>query len=277
MKKILTKVKNFLKNFADTESTEKELKFQVNKIDDEDVSIDTELKKAGVLVVLILIVSIFVQTPTSGNSNSRKDVTLPSPNSVTLLTTTACITETENDITTSVTTITSETSCTETTAVTTTTEETVKESPLIVQVEADSVVFHEDFYEIPSATEEEINEFKEPFVVESSPVTEVTTVTETEPVVEETQKQDMTYLGNLKITGYVATGNPTASGQYPYVGGVAMSRSYGLPWGTTIYIDGLGYYTVNDCGCSYGVVDIFCNSISECYDLTSYHDVYIVN
>lgn len=87
----------------------------------------------------------------------------------------------------------------------------------------------------------------------------------------------MEYIGNLKITGYVATGNPTASGEYPYVGGIAMSNSYGLEYGTTIYIDGFGYYILNDTGCSYGVVDVFCDTIDECYNLTSYADVYIVN
>ena len=92
-----------------------------------------------------------------------------------------------------------------------------------------------------------------------------------------TYRTNMTYLGNLKITGYVATGNPTASGYYPYVGGVAMSRSYGLPYGTTIYIEGLGYYTLNDTGCDYGIVDVFCNTIQECYNITSYKNVYIVN
>ena len=81
----------------------------------------------------------------------------------------------------------------------------------------------------------------------------------------------------MKITGYVATGNRCASGCYPYVGGVAMARSYGLEFGTTIYIDGLGYYTLNDTGCPSGIVDVFCNSLEECYNLTSWRDVYIVN
>ncbi len=122
------------------------------------------------------------------------------------------------------------------------------------------------------------------------PVVETTTANTTTEVVvyyneeEETESYDdsnsngnMTYLGNLRITGYVATGSPTASGDMPYVGGIAMSRSYGLPYGTTIYIEGLGYYTLNDTGCATGVVDVFCNSVSECYALTSYADVYVVN
>lgn len=131
--------------------------------------------------------------------------------------------------------------------------------------------------------------FIEPTVVETETVTENVEVlvmseeTEEEVVIEEPQeeeepvKEEMTYLGNLKITGYVATGNPTASGVYPYVGGVAMSSSYGFPWGTKIYIDGLGTFELFDCGCAYGVVDVFRSSESECYALTSYRDVYVIN
>lgn len=130
--------------------------------------------------------------------------------------------------------------------------------------------------------------FIEPTVVETETVTENVEVlvmseeTEEEVVIEEPQeeepvKEEMTYLGNLKITGYVATGNPTASGVYPYVGGVAMSSSYGFPWGTKIYIDGLGTFELFDCGCAYGVVDVFRSSEPECYALTSYRDVYVIN
>ena len=93
----------------------------------------------------------------------------------------------------------------------------------------------------------------------------------------DSESGNMTLLGNLYITGYVETGNPTASGVYPYVGGVAMSTSYGLPYGTTIYIEGLGYYTLFDTGCNYGVVDVFCNTVDECYNLTSWRNVYVVN
>lgn len=96
----------------------------------------------------------------------------------------------------------------------------------------------------------------------------------TDQIYEETA--DRVYLGNMRITGYVATGNATASGEMPYVGGVALSTSYGIPYGTRIYIDGFGEYVVNDTGCAYGVVDVFCNTIDECYALTSYADVYLL-
>lgn len=100
---------------------------------------------------------------------------------------------------------------------------------------------------------------------------------ETEIITEPSIAETKTYLGNLRITGYVATGNPTASGEMPYVGGVALNQSYNLPYGTKIYIEGFGEYIVNDTGCAYGVVDVFCNTVEECYALTSYADVYVIN
>ena len=187
--------------------------------------------------------------------------------------------------TTSIVTTTTSTSCVTTTPCTTvaTTEEatTTTEEECIITIPVNIQVYiDEPVQEDPSP---------EP-IIETEPVVEVVVeessteesidppIVEEEPVaVEETEPVSMTYIGNLYITGYVATGNPTASGPYPYVGGVAMSRSYGFEWGTTIYIDGLGYYTLFDTGCSYGVVDVFCNTIPECYALTSYRDVYVVN
>lgn len=198
------------------------------------------------------------------------------------------VTTTENMsttmVTTSIVTTTSTTSCVTTTPCTTvaTTEEvttTTEEECIITMPVNIQVVIDEPVQEDPSP---------EP-IIETEPVVEVVEESSTEEsidppivdeepvVVEETEPASMTYIGNLYITGYVATGNPTASGPYPYVGGVAMSRSYGFEWGTTIYIDGLGYYTLFDTGCSYGVVDVFCNTIPECYDLTSWRDVYVVN
>lgn len=124
---------------------------------------------------------------------------------------------------------------------------------------------------------------------QTTPTTTTTTTTTapiiTEPIIieepaiieEPTSSSDRTYLGSMRITGYVGTGNPTASGEMPYVGGVALSTAYNIPYGSRIYIDGLGEYVVNDTGCAYGVVDVFCNSVDECYALTSYADVYLLN
>ena len=97
-----------------------------------------------------------------------------------------------------------------------------------------------------------------------------------------TVSDDMTHLGNFRITGYVATGNKTASGTWPSAGRtIAMNngqrKELGLSYGDQIYIDGLGTYTLEDSGCAYGRIDIFCNSVSECYALPSYLDAYLAN
>lgn len=103
-----------------------------------------------------------------------------------------------------------------------------------------------------------------------------------EPITETNAEaaSSITLLGNYKITGYVATGNPTASGVYPHVGSVAMNKQemkdLGISYGQKIYIDNLGEFVVLDCGCSRGVVDVFCSLIEECYNITSYKDVYLI-
>lgn len=100
-------------------------------------------------------------------------------------------------------------------------------------------------------------------------------------------------IGKMKLLGvYYVTGyNPfckhccgkspshpafglTASGAKAVAGEtVAMSS---IPFGTKIYIKGLGYYTVHDRGVGRGMVDVACNSHSECYAITGNYEVYIV-
>lgn len=96
-------------------------------------------------------------------------------------------------------------------------------------------------------------------------------------------KPKLTPLGTMYITGYDDcvqccgkwAGGPTASGVMPTVNHtVAMSADY--PFGTQIYIEGLGYYTVEDRGVGSGTVDVYCNNHSECYAITGYYEVYIV-
>ena len=50
----------------------------------------------------------------------------------------------------------------------------------------------------------------------------------------------------------------------------------GIDFGTEIYIDGLGYFVVEDRGVSSECVDVAVNSTSEAYALTGYENVYIV-
>ena len=95
-------------------------------------------------------------------------------------------------------------------------------------------------------------------------------------------KNKGSYYGVCYVTGY----NPycshccgksngiTASGKRAIIGEtVAMA---GLPFGTRIYIKGLGYYTVQDRGVGRGCVDVACGSHAECYKLTGRYEVYLV-
>lgn len=54
----------------------------------------------------------------------------------------------------------------------------------------------------------------------------------------------------------------TASGEVPYVGGIAANF---LPLGTRVMING-NWYVVNDiCGVD-GAIDIYMNTLAECYE-----------
>lgn len=97
-----------------------------------------------------------------------------------------------------------------------------------------------------------------------------------------TAEPKLTSIGTMYITGYDdcvhccgKTDGITASGTKATVGRtVAMSSEYAF--GTRVYIEGLGYYTVEDRGVGAGVVDVYCNNHSECYAITGYREVWIV-
>ena len=119
---------------------------------------------------------------------------------------------------------------------------------------------------------------------DASTTSEEVTTEESTTTVEEvvTEVENEVYLGNFRITGYVATGCKTASGTWPTAGRtIAMNKSQmnalGLEYGDQIRVDGLGTYTLEDCGCKSGRIDVFCNSVKECYALPSYLDAYLVN
>jgi hypothetical protein len=119
---------------------------------------------------------------------------------------------------------------------------------------------------------------------DASTTSEEVTTDESTTTVEEvvTETVNEVYLGNFRITGYVATGCKTASGTWPAAGRtIAMNKSQmnalGLEYGDQIRVDGLGTYTLEDCGCKSGRIDVFCNSVKECYALPSYLDAYLVN
>lgn len=144
--------------------------------------------------------------------------------------------------------------------------------------------------------------------VASLPATEMSVANTTEPATEDDEKSSATelvsdsytfdsepvaknattesgYIGKFYITGYTAEegfpeGSATASGYGVRPGYCAMNdsqrRSLGIRYGDQIYVDGLGTYTVMDCGCDWGVVDIWVYTNAEAYSITENYDVYLV-
>lgn len=91
------------------------------------------------------------------------------------------------------------------------------------------------------------------------------------------------YLGNYYITGYRMfdaaenggrSDGLTASGVVGTPGHTVAMK--GIPFGTRIYIDGLGFFVVEDRGVGYDCVDVAVDTIAEAYNITGYKDVYIL-
>lgn len=91
-----------------------------------------------------------------------------------------------------------------------------------------------------------------------------------------------TPMGTYKITGYDPycvhccgkSDGITASGVPAIVGYTVAMK--GVPFGTKIYIDGLGIYEVQDRGVGNGVIDVTCNGHAECYSITGRYDVWLI-
>lgn len=98
---------------------------------------------------------------------------------------------------------------------------------------------------------------------------------EPEEPAEPTAPEGMTYLGVYYVTGYTATGSACANGNYPSSGYTAACNS--LPMGTVIYIEGIGTRVIEDRGgMGNQTIDVFYDSVSECYAITGSYEVYIV-
>ncbi len=161
--------------------------------------------------------------------------------------------------------------------------EEVSEEADISQTKSESETVKEDK---TSESENEDNSTKE---TQTKPKKQAE-VKEVEPETETTRQNSSNhgaYIGKFKITGYTAEegfyyGKQTASydthGYTCKPGICAMNsqrrRDLGLNYGDQIYIEGLGTYTVADCGCNYNVVDIWVYTDAEAANLTSYRDVY---
>lgn len=106
-----------------------------------------------------------------------------------------------------------------------------------------------------------------------------------QPAAEEAVPEEVrTYLGSFKITGYDIcvsccgnTNGVTASGTTATVGRTCAAGK-DIPFGTVLYIDGIGYRTVEDRGggVNGGHIDVLCSDHPECYSITGQYDVYVV-
>lgn len=99
-----------------------------------------------------------------------------------------------------------------------------------------------------------------------------------EEIVEGEPEEVWTYLGSYQITAYEWTGNPCANGNYPEEGYTVACNS--LPFGTVVYIDGIGYRTVEDRGATWHSsqwIDLYLGDVSSCNQFgVKYLDVWVV-
>jgi len=94
-----------------------------------------------------------------------------------------------------------------------------------------------------------------------------------------------TLLGNWRVTGFDPncahccgkTNGKTASGRYA-IDNYTCGTNNNLPYGTIIYVEGYGYYRIDDCGSGTDPnhVDIACESHAVCYTMTGRANVYLV-
>lgn len=103
----------------------------------------------------------------------------------------------------------------------------------------------------------------------------------------EVDTSNFQYYDNFRITGYSpycahccggSTSGLTASGNNA-VCGYTVSCTKNIPFGTTLYIEGYGFYVVEDRGVPYvDLIDIACPTHEDCYPITGYDvPVYIVS
>ena len=104
------------------------------------------------------------------------------------------------------------------------------------------------------------------------------------PAPEEPKEPERTYLGRFYVTGYDIcvkccgkTDGITASGTQAKLGRTCAAGPE-LPFGTVLYIDGIGERVVEDrgTGVTEGCLDVLCEDHAECYAITGWYDVYIV-
>lgn len=129
---------------------------------------------------------------------------------------------------------------------------------------------------VEEVVEEEIEEVveEEPEIIEEVVEEPIEETYEEEYYEEETYEEEtydewgnnLVYLGAYDITAYEWTGYPCANGNYPTVGYTVACNS--LPLGTVLYIDGIGYRTVEDRGATWHSdwwIDLYLGDVDECF------------
>ena len=104
------------------------------------------------------------------------------------------------------------------------------------------------------------------------------------PKPEPEPEPSLIYQGTFYITGYDLcyaccgkTDGITASGTYAQAGRTIATSSE-FAFGTRLYIEGIGERVVEDRGgvISCGRIDVLCNNHEECYTITGWYDVYLM-
>lgn len=133
-------------------------------------------------------------------------------------------------------------------------------------------------HEVPTTTTEPEHEIETIAPAESSSDVPETTIAET-------TLPQMTYLGNYRITFYCPgacccgkwAGGHCESGVYPTTNHT-IACGPDIPFGTVIYVEGMGTYVCEDRGVPSGCIDIFVNTHAEIPSWgLAYFDCYIVN
>ena len=75
--------------------------------------------------------------------------------------------------------------------------------------------------------------------------------------------EEMAYMGTWRVTAYAYTGSPCANGNYPETGYTIAHNS--LPFGTKVFIEGVGFRTVEDRGPEW-LGDEWCDLYLDDYD-----------
>lgn len=95
---------------------------------------------------------------------------------------------------------------------------------------------------------------------------------------DEDPMEDFTPMGQWRITAYYETGMATASGVYPEIGTTLAHNS--LEFGAEVYIEGLGFWTVQDRGpASMGTqwCDLYLGDYQTCVQFgETFREVWIV-